>query len=409
MKLAKLLWVVSMLLVVIGAPRLASAQTIEITNKDSLVRLTPGGDTVTPRAVNGKAVNYADCVDNQRIRIAYKASGFDPNQTLEVWAGQQDCKPIEARNGTTQQCWRPHGDLPRQEVGTVEIPVRNIVKKRTGSSVVDSTGDPSVCSGIPLSTFSLYFMWFQGNGTLPISTDQVDVSVKTQGPGAVTGLSVAPGNARIIVTYGAAGEGGVTDQTSLRVYCDANPAATIAVTKQVLVCADASTSGDASDTGAADAAAEQPSDAGCVERTEVVTPSSECSSTVLSGAAADAGDSGASPPLPDDRYKCAEIGGALGSRVVVEKIGDEPLVNDKSYAVAIAAVDSYGNVGAVGAPLCVMPGETTDFWETYRDGGGGAGGCSVDAAPISTITCILPCAALVVGVLRRRKRKGGNR
>lgn len=320
MKLTKLLWVVSMLLVVIGAPRLASAQTIEITNKDSLVRLTPGGDTVTPRAVNGKAVNYADCVDNQRIRIAYKASGFDANQTLEVWAGQQDCKPIEARNGTTQQCWRPHGDLPRQEVGTVEIPVRNIVKKRTGASVVDSTGDPSVCSGIPLSTFSLYFMWFQGNGTLPISTDQVDVSVKTQGPGAVTGLSVAPGNARIIVTYGAAGEGGVTDQQSLRVYCDANPAATIAATKQVLVCADASTNGDASDT---DAAAEQASDAGCVERTEVVTPSSECSSTVLSGAPADAGDSGASPPLPDDKYKCAEIGGALGSRVVVEKIGPQ--------------------------------------------------------------------------------------
>jgi len=407
MKPIKLLCALSAWLVVLGAARAALAQTIEITNKDSLVRLTPGGDVVVPRAINGQAVNYTDCVDNQRIRIAYKASGFNPNQTLEVWAGQQDCKPVEARNGTTQQCWRPHGDLPLQGNGVIEIPVRNIVKKRTGSSGVDSTSDPSVCSAIPLSTFGLYFMWFQGNGTLPISTDQVDVSVKTQGPGPVTGLSVAPGNARIIVTFGATGEGGVTDQQGLKVYCDPDPASTIAVTRQVLVCADADTA-DGATTDGADADATRGSDAGCVERTEVVTPSSECSSTALAGAPADAGDGGV-PRLPDAKYACAEIGGALGSRVVVEKIGDEPLVNDKSYAVAIAAVDSYGNVGAVSAPLCVMPGETTDFWETYREGGGGAGGCSMDAAPLSTVTCALPCAVVVLGVLRRRKRKGVNR
>jgi hypothetical protein len=276
--------------------RQANAETLSITNKPSIVRLTPSGETVPPRPVNGQAINLADCLANQRIRIAYSTSGLNANQTLEVWAGQQDCKPVEARSGNTQQCWRAFSNLPLQQAGTVEIPVRNFVKKRLGADVVDATGDPSVCADIPLSTVSLYFMLFQGNGTLPLATDQVDVSVKTVRPAEVAGLTLAPGNTRILATFEASGDGGLTDQQGFQVFCDENPTAKDAVTKHVITCADAGDAGapDATPDGEAGADGASgglptPPDAGCVEKDVVLSPATQCYSSVLTPSGASDG------------------------------------------------------------------------------------------------------------------------
>ncbi len=378
----------------------ASAQSISVNNKTSLVRLAADGSIVTKRQINPEAVNYADCLANQSIQISYVASGADGLKTLEVWAGQQDCKPVAARSGTTQQCWRPAGNLPGAQTGTITIPIRNILKKRvTGSDVVDATNDPSVCKDIALSTYSLYFMWFQGTGTEPVGTsDQVDIPVKTQGPSPLSGLTVAPGNTRLIVTFAATGEAGVTDQQGVRVYCDDKPTSKAPTTRNVVTCADTGTSTEDAGDAEVDASGV---DAGCTTTTETTSGGGECSSSALLPVTQDGG----APGLPDEKYLCAQLGGNTGSRVVVENINGAALENDKTYAVAVASVDSYGNVGGLGDPTCATPGATTDFWQLYRDSGGQAGGCSSEGAPIGGLVSMIPVLGAIAAVIRRRVRR----
>ena len=393
----------------------ASAQSVVIPTKASPLRRDSGGVGVDKRKINPEAVNFSDCFANQSIDLPYQASGFTANQTLEVWAGQQDCKPIAARQGTNQQCWRPAGNLPLQQAGTVIIPVRNIITRRTDNKVGDYSRDSSVCKDIPLSTFSLYFMWFQGTGSEPIgTTEQVDLQVKTAGPPALSGLKVLPGNRRLVVTFNAAGEAGVTDQQGIRVYCDDKLTSTVPAKRTVTVCPDsgpadaavadadgtdaAVTDAEVSDAEGSDAAV----DAGCTTTTETTSGGSACTSSNLLPATPDGGV----PSLPDAKYLCAELGGNTGSRIVVEGIGEEKLKNDKRYAVAVAAVDSFGNVGALSDAICETPGETSDFWQVYRDSGGQAGGCSPSAAPPGGLLAGIPFLALVGSLIRRRVRKG---
>lgn len=411
-RLRHLLSTLLVLCTVLFAAR-ARAQSVSISNKASLVRRGPDGTAVNKRQINPEAVSYADCFANQNIEVTYVAAGFNANQTLEVWAGATDCKPIAARSGTTQQCWRPTGNLPLQSTGTVTIPVRNILGRRTDTQVADYSANTDVCKDISLTTYGLYFLWFQGTATEPIGTgDQVDVIVKTIGPSPLSGLKVLPGNARVIVTFNAAGEGGVADQQGVRVYCDDKPSTKTPDTRNVTVCpdsgsADASTASDASDDSSVSSV-----DAGCTTTTETVPGTGgACSSSNL--VPAKAADGGALSSLPDAKYLCAELGGNTGSRVVVESFQGAPFVNDKTYAVAVAAIDSFGNVGTLTDVTCATPGATSDFWQLYRDSGGQAGGCSTEAtgAPGGGVLLAIPMVALLGSLVRRRVRgrKGESR
>lgn len=380
----------------------ASAQSVAIANKTSLRRLYPDGKEATKRQINPEAFNLADCLANLSLDISYTTTSPDANKTLEVWAGQQDCKPATARTGTTQQCWKVTGNLTAALTGNVQIPIRNVINRRTGQDVVDSSGNPAVCNNIALSTFGLYFMWFQGTGTDAISADQVDIQVKTAGPSALTGLSVSPGNTRLIVTFSAVGEAGVTDQQGIRVYCDDKPTASNPETRQVTTCPDTgtTTTDDAGDAEIVDAGPDA-----CTTTTETVNGGGACTSAALNPTD---GDSGV-PTLPDPKYLCAEIGGNTGARVVVETINGQPLKNDQTYAVAVAAIDSFGNVGSLAEPTCATPGQTTDFWQLYRDSGGQAGGCSSESAPIGGLASAIPVLGALLAVVRRRvARRSGK-
>ncbi|HRG97910.1 MAG TPA: hypothetical protein PLR99_16765 [Polyangiaceae bacterium] len=371
----------------------ARAQTVAISNKASLVRRASDGSVVTKRQVNPEAISYDDCFGNQTLEITYTASGFTANQSLQVWAGTQDCKPIAARSGTTQQCWRPYGNLPNAQAQTISIPVRNILTRRTDTNVGDYSKDATVCKDIALTTYSLFFMWVQGAGTEPIgTTDQVDLQVKTVGPASLSGLKVLPGNTRLIVTWDAVGEAGTVDQVGVRVYCDDKPTSKAPDTKQVVSCPDATAAGDA-DAEISDAGADA-----CTTTTETVpNTGGSCGSSNLTP------PSGSQSALPDAKYLCAETGGT-GARVVVESYNGQPLTNDQTYAVAVAAVDSYGNVGTLVEPTCATPGLTSDFWQVYRDSGGQAGGCSTEAAPLGGLLSAFPLFVLVASLLRRRVR-----
>jgi MYXO-CTERM domain-containing protein len=394
-------------LLFVGAFLLAgrvSAQTVVIANKTSLARYGTDGALVGKRTVNPESINYDDCFANQSLELSYTAGGYTANQTLQVWAGNTDCKPISARSGSTQQCWRPYGNLPNASTGTIRIPIRDILNARkTDSSAPSSVAPATVCQDIALTTYSLYFMWFQGTATDPIgTTDQVDLQVKTQGPTALTGVKVLPGNTRVIVTWDALGEAGTTDQSGVRVFCDDSTTSKAGDSK--VVCADASTtSTDAGDADTDATTSDASVDAGCTTVTDPSTAKSCTSSNLVSTS------DGGKTVLPDSKFQCFSLSGNIGSRAVVETFRDAPLTNDRTYAVAVAAVDSYGNVGSLSEVTCATPGATTDFWQLYRDSGGQAGGCSsTEGAPLSSLVTVVPFVAMLGAWIRRRRRSSAR-
>jgi hypothetical protein len=108
------------------------------------------------------------------------------------------------------------------------------------------------------------------------------------------------------------------------------------------------------------------------------------------------------------KYECGGFDQTTGNTIVVSGVAGKPLVNGKTYAVSVAALDSFGNVGELASPICQFPEETTDFWRNYRNAGGGAGGgyCSVREPGGPAGTFALGAVALFFGgSLARRVRR----
>ena len=152
-------------------------------------------------------------------------------------------------------------------------------------------------------------------------------------------------------------------------------------------------------------------DGGCVEASSTETPqpqTEECASPNFVGA-------DGNPVLPttefNEKYECGSITGNTGTSVRAASIAGNPLVNGTRYAVAVAATDAFGNVGPLSPVICEVPAPTTDFWESYKNAGGAAGGgfCTTSGPglPAGSLA-VLGITGLVVGSLVRRRGRGGK-
>jgi len=120
------------------------------------------------------------------------------------------------------------------------------------------------------------------------------------------------------------------------------------------------------------------------------TPAVACSSSAFS-----AGDGG--KILPDNafnaKYECGNLPvSSTGSTIIAKTLAGAALQNGKTYAVALAASDSFLNVGPLSSVVCEFPEQTHDFWQDYKNAGGEGGGgfCSVEGpgAPVGAFTLI---------------------
>src|SRR5690606_12210252 len=76
------------------------------------------------------------------------------------------------------------------------------------------------------------------------------------------------------------------------------------------------------------------------------------------------------PSADAEQYECGKIVGRSARR---GEAGD--VENGTQYAVAVAAYDTVGNLGALRvSSRCLMPQEVTTFYEGYRNAGGKGGG-----------------------------------
>jgi hypothetical protein len=87
-----------------------------------------------------------------------------------------------------------------------------------------------------------------------------------------------------------------------------------------------------------------------------------------------------------------------------------PLINGHQYAIAVAAYDDDGNVGALSNLGCQTPAPVTDFWDKFSEDGGLAGGgfCTLQAPGAPTLGSLVGFGVgmtLVTYGRRRRRRR----
>ncbi|MCA9587359.1 MAG: hypothetical protein KC657_18660 [Myxococcales bacterium] len=399
------------------SPGVAYGQQLNVPLIASLPRFDANGASVKKRALalNPEGISLQDCRDDIRVELQITASGFVANDRVEFWASRsgQDCGAVVQRSGATQQCWKVLPDVVAlQQSFSVRVPLRAVIAddKTQGGAPVTPTAD--ICGKIDAATFQLQLLYIKTSSPDAVSKVPIDIKVDTVGPQALSGVRVLPGDTRLRVSWAAVGEGGVTDQTGVKVYCVPVGQPIVerdggfVTTTTRTVCDDASvvdTSDADADGGVSDV------DAGCREVTEEVpVDDAPCSAPEFTPA-----DGGTI--VPDnafaEQFLCGEIAGTQGSSIVATSFRGGPLVNGQRYAVAVAATDSFTNVGSLSAPLCVVPEETTDFFRDYNRAGGKATGCSSTSseAPAGSIALGGLSLAIVTSLARRRARRRQGR
>jgi len=103
-------------------------------------------------------------------------------------------------------------------------------------------------------------------------------------------------------------------------------------------------------------------------------------------------------------FRCNDPDAGVGSPTAITG-----LRNGVSYRFAVVAEDRAGNRSTLAlTQACSTPSSSTDYWEHYRQQGGGAvpGFCSVRPGPAGAGGVALGAFALVAGWAVRRRRRG---
>lgn len=402
------------------APSLARAQAaavaVLVQNKDSLPRVDTANGGVTKRVnvISREGINLSDCRSDQSIQFPVTLAGQAPTDNVEVWATDQgaDCGDPARRQNIAPFCYQlKNASFALQLQQTVQIKVKDIIRGDPATAV-----DDKGCRLLNLSTVTVYFLLYRGGPTtVAAAKDTVPIKVDTIGPRPLSNVRAKPGNNRIEISWDSVGEGGTDDVVGAQAFCDPSPApasASDAGTSEV--CVDASA--DADDTGATPeptctTVANEGGAAGdpIPQAPNIDSSGKACSTTPFA-------KKGGKSIVPDEafsaKYSCGSVSGSTGNTIVVSGASDGKLVNGRTYAVTVAATDSFDNVGEIADGICQFPEETSDFWREYRTAGGEAGGgfCSVEGAgaPAGSFGLVVVAGAVAIRSLRRRAKRSAE-
>ena len=304
-------------------------------------------------------INKAECVrdDTFTFSVTATATSSLSSYQLEVWSGSS-CEDKGARI-TNPQCRRVFNDEPSSTSNTVIVHARDIVSDSWGKTPAETTVEDCDSGTSGTTDRTLYFLLVDGSdeveagswATYPLKFDM-------NAPEAPTNIKAGIGESSLVVSWSEPDD--ADDLDGYRFYCDPPNEGGGLV-------------GEGGATGSGGAPA---------------TPGDGCSSSVLTP--------GEAPP---EGHEC-------GSTSETSTNGEATgLVNGQTYAVAVASVDNYGNVGVLSSIACGTPEPVTGFFEAYRDAGGQAGGgyCAMNAGK-SRLSAALVGLALLGLVFRRRRQ-----
>ncbi|MBN1607310.1 MAG: hypothetical protein JW940_11800 [Polyangiaceae bacterium] len=368
------------------------------------------------------AINYQDCVDNVKFTFSIAFSGVMTDLSFAVWTGSAgsgyDCSQPSQRTVAGSDCrtlYEP-GEINRK----IELTAQELVSNNgvdgceediTGRNVnlyfalVDSDGNPPGGATASSSCSGWCSKW-----------DEIEIDLS--GPSKPSNVSAGVGENMLLVNWDVAAN---KDINGYRLYCDPAPrgAGTSTTTSYRPLADDdddlvdqgdaglvgqddagltdgqgqaGSTSTGGTQGGAAGTGQTGTADIGAVDQ----------QGTAGTGTAARPCGSGVLVPgqRPDESYRCGSVEGATASRA-----NAKGLSNGIEYAVAVAAVDTVGNVGELSNVACGTPHQLDDFFEVYRrEGGNGGGGyCATTGRGRSGTLALAMGALLVAGALRQRR------
>jgi hypothetical protein len=423
-----------------------------------------------PQNLNPLGLNYQDCVDDMTLQFNLQGMNFDGTQIVEVWAGVTDCTQDSARGLTgVISCWPVYQPFAGQ-AGTsppLPIPVRvqDLLSHEfdTNLSRTYARAGADVCAKQTVDTATSVSVYFMAtvSGYIVMNSQAYSYAIKADllGPPAPAGFSIADGDTLFVLNWTANSE---ADTAAYNVYIDPYPGQEEAGSSNTPQADCPGMSVDASDadvgasTGTGDDGAVSDDSAASDDMTSSSSSSSSsgsagapdaCHTLVSAGSAS--GNNCGSPALAtapivnlgagtvttveddsgDEAGTTTVVGGGgignlpttllyppgLGASDV--SISDKTtssftisgLTNGLYYNVAIASVDGSGNIGPQSVQQCDFPAPVDDFWKTYRQAGGSAGGglCALEGVgePAPAAAGLgLVAAALALRV--RRKRRG---
>jgi hypothetical protein len=107
------------------------------------------------------------------------------------------------------------------------------------------------------------------------------------------------------------------------------------------------------------------------------------------------------------------LNGSSGFTIADKSVGSytiKGLIDGVTYTVVVASVDGTGNVGPPSLEVCDYPAPVRDFWQTYREDGGQAGGfCALETIGAGGAPALAGVAGiLAIAALARRRRRSAK-
>jgi hypothetical protein len=401
----------------------------------------------------------------QDIQIWASRTGTCTNDGERGNGAVADCWPVDPSG------WEHAVNLTTLTTQTFNVRVQDVVGRQdesftTGIPQYKPQGPAACATQLSYSgtTFNIFFIPITNGTTATGTAYNYSVGVDMVGPPSPAGVGDQAGDTLLVVSWTPNND---TNTLGYDIFIDPIPGqedagpsmadgAVVNPPDAMLVCPDTGggspqdvTVADGAEDGSIDGATDAsqgvmdsapPADSGCVYVNHGGGSGGGgqglCTSSVLSGSLStivDAGpitvvdESGTGEGGTDDSGTTTESGTGgianIPSAYLVGGSGTGTTVTDKStgtytisglidnvtYNFVVSAVDAFGNVGPPSGEKCDYPAPVVDFWQQYRQDGGGAGGfCALDnvGAPVGPSIVGIGMGAAALALARRRRRRG---
>jgi hypothetical protein len=438
-------------------PRVARADgpapAVNLTASSGVTHTLNGADFTRSPALNPGGINFEDCKQDVQINVPITVTNASagPNP-LTVFAGTNcDAYANRAVGTASTSCGQVYkGDVAYEPGVSVSIPLssRQIVSQLFATTkTAYAEASDAVCysqSTSGAASFSLYFLLTDTTRTKTLAVAISDLGADLAAAAPPPGLSLGIGDTLLLPKWTAVSD---PDIAGFNVYY--LPTSMVAPIKQISACGDGGGRSDGGDGGDSGSQGDAGDGGACVNETVF-------DSTPL--------DDGGSIPFDESGFACTDVfpvdpndavvdggadagsgtvsdGGVVSSTAAsIAPLALQPreasgayrfvnvaanvttatisgLTNFKGYAVGVAAIDDYGNVGALtttsGDALCQYPLPVTDFFSSYVSAGGSAGGgfCTIssDRSAGGSSFAVVAALASFTGLWRKRRERRTKR
>jgi hypothetical protein len=308
-------------------------------------------------------ISYKDCVNGDGAGggdvFTFSLSHNAPGSNLEVWVGTENCATGRRDVSTIGQCWMVAQQTLQDDSADIEVPVRNVVARRTEAGAVlpgplgeDVCDDSTELNGEAISWYFMVVKGGLGDEYFSWSGSPGGTGIDVLGPSPPGRINVGIGESQLAISMDDLPD----DSTLERYEAFCVPSGTMQAPSDSTMDGGTSSSELLEDGGLLDAGV----GTGTGDVSSVVT----CGSNVL--------QVGQRPPT-EPEYSCGTTNSISGT------LRTKRLANGVTYAVAVSGQDELGNAGVISQIQCGQPIPLDDFWELVsRAGGSGGGGfCSV--------------------------------